>query len=264
MLFEVRDFPIVACACGLARTQLPAGFDPASIYTEDYFQGGHVDGYADYRGSEAELRQEFRQVLAALRTHVRGGRLIELGCAYGYFLEEARAAFEVCGVEISEHARAACIARGLEVSREASPEFLARTGPFDAAVMLDVLEHMPDPGAALRALHANMRPGGQLLITTGDFGSLLSRAMGKRWRLMTPPQHLWFFSRRTVTALLARHGFEVHTFEHPWKRVPLNLVAYQVTRYLRSQSLLRKITIPGAIPLNLFDAMRVIAVRLPR
>jgi SAM-dependent methyltransferase len=260
-LYEVNGFEIVRCACGLARTVLPDGFDPASIYTDAYFQGGHPDGYADYAGSGEELRHEFRRIVAALRRHVAGGRLIELGCAYGFFLDEAKVAFDVCGVEISDHAREACAARGHEVVREATPAFLADHGPFDAAVMLDVLEHMRDPAAVLDELRRAMKPGAQLLVTTGDYGSALSRVMGRKWRLMTPPQHLWFFSPRTVSALLARHGFRVHTVEHPWKQVPLALVAYQATRYLGGQGLVRKFVPPGRLPLNLFDAMRVVAER---
>jgi SAM-dependent methyltransferase len=258
----VNGFEIVECTCGLARTVLPDGFDIASIYTKDYFQGGHRDGYADYEGSGDELRHEFRRIFHALQRHVKGGKLIELGCAYGYFLEEAATSFEVTGVEISDHARQVCHGRGLVVEREASPELLAKRGPFDAAVMLDVLEHMQEPGETLDILHGALRPGSQLLLTTGDYGSLLARAMGKRWRLMTPPQHLWFFSPRTVTALLERHGFRVHTVEHPWKLVPLALVAYQASRYVGGQDLVRKFVPPGKLPINLFDAMRVIAERV--
>ena len=263
-LYAVNGFDVVECSCGLARTVLPGGFDPASIYTEEYFQGGHRDGYADYEGSGEELRHEFRRILGALTKHVPSGKLVELGCAFGFFLEEAKHTFDVCGVEISDHAREVCRGKGLDVVRDASAEFLASHGPFDAAVMLDVLEHMQDPGEVLDRLHAATRPGGQLLVTTGDYGSLLARAMGKRWRLMTPPQHLWFFSPATVTALLARHGFRVHTVEHPWKLVPLALVVYQATRYLGAQNLLRRFVPRGRMPINLFDAMRVIAERVDR
>jgi len=261
-LYEVNGFSVVECECGLARTVLLPAFDPASIYTKDYFQGGHRDGYADYAGSGDELRHEFRRVLAALEHFVSGGKLVELGCAMGFFLEEAKRSFDVCGVEISEHARGHCLDHGLDVVRDADTKFLASRGPFDAAVMLDVLEHMLDPGTTLDRLHATMRPGAQLLLTTGDYGSLLSRAMGKHWRLMTPPQHLWFFSSRTVTALLERHGFRVHTIEHPWKLVPLALVAYQATRYLGGQEFFRRFVPPGRLPINLFDSMRVIAERV--
>jgi SAM-dependent methyltransferase len=258
----VNGFAVVKCECGLARTVLPPDFDPASIYTEDYYQGGHRDGYADYAASGPELRHEFRRVVDALRTHVPGGKLIEIGCALGFLVEEAAPFFETCGVEISDHARELCLERGLDVVREATLEFLASRGPFDAAVMLDVLEHLQDPGETLDRLHAAMRPGAQLLVTTGDFGALLSRVMGKRWRLMTPPQHLWFFSRQTLTALLSRHGFRVHVVEHPWKLVPFALVAYQAARYVGGQAIVRRFTPPGRLPLNLFDVLRVIAERV--
>jgi len=261
-LFEVGGFAVVACACGLARTVLPPGFDPASIYSEAYFQGGRPDGYADYAGSGTELRREFRRTLRVLSRHVERGRLLEVGCAYGFFLEEARAQFTVSGVELSEHARAVCRARGLAVERELTPEFVTAHGPFDAAVLLDVLEHLRDPGAVLDQLHAAMRPGAQLLITTGNRGSLLARALGRHWRLMTPPQHLWFFDARTVHVVLARHGFRVHSLAHPWKLVPLALIAYQAARTVGAQGLARRLAVPGRVPVNLFDAMRVIAERV--
>src|SRR5207248_6707771 len=75
-LYAVAGFTIARCECGLARTELPPGFDPAAIYTESYFQGGQHDGYADYTGSERELRYDFRRTLEALP--VRGGKLVEL------------------------------------------------------------------------------------------------------------------------------------------------------------------------------------------
>jgi 2-polyprenyl-3-methyl-5-hydroxy-6-metoxy-1,4-benzoquinol methylase len=258
----VNGFAVVQCPCGLARTVLPEGFDTSSIYTEDYFHGGHKDGYADYEASGDELRHEFRRILESLTPHVSGGKLLDVGCAYGFFLEEAQKKFTSYGVEISDHARNVCRERGFEVAAAATPEWLAEKGPFDAAVMLDALEHMQDPGSLLDTLHAAMRPGAQLVITTGDFGSAIARAMGKHWRLMTPPQHLWFFSPATVTALLERHGFRVHTVDHPWKLVPVSLMMYQATRYLGGQGLVRRLMPRGRVPINLFDAMRVIAERI--
>lgn len=256
-LYTVNEFEVVRCACGLARTVLPPGFDPASIYTEAYFQGGQHDGYADYAGSRDALRGDFRRTLDALP--VRRGALIEIGCAYGFFLDEARERFEVTGVEVSDAARAACVERGHVVTADIASA-LPR-GPFDAAVMLDVIEHLPDPGRVLAELSGALAPGAPLVITTGDFGSALARAMGRRWRLMTPPQHLWFFSPRTLGSLLERHGFRVAEVGHPWKRVPLELIAYQAARYLGGQALVKRFPPPGSIPLNLFDAMRVIAIR---
>jgi SAM-dependent methyltransferase len=257
-LYEVRGFPIVRCTgCGLVRTELPDNFDPEAIYTEAYFQGGHHDGYADYAGSGDDLRREFRRTLDALP--VRGGKLVEIGCAYGFFLDEARKQFEAYGVEVADSARAACEERGHVVARELGG--VIDRGPFDAAVMLDVIEHLQHPDEVIAQLASVVRPGGSLLITTGDFGAPLARLMRARWRLMTPPQHLWFFSPRTLSALLARHGFEVQHVTHPWKWVPVALMAYQVTRYVGGQALAKRFPPPGRIPVNLFDAMRVVAIR---
>src|SRR5258708_5425990 len=81
-LYSVRGFEIVRCSsCGLGRTLTPSDFDPASIYTQEYFQGGQSDGYADYQGSREYLSAEFRHVLLEIAadgaTH---GRLLEIGC----------------------------------------------------------------------------------------------------------------------------------------------------------------------------------------
>lgn len=236
---------------------MPADFDAASIYTEDYFQGGQHDGYADYAGSADDLRREFRRTLDALP--VKSGKLIEIGCAYGFFLDEARGRFDVCGVEVSDAAREACIARGHVVARDFAG--VRARGPFDVAVMLDVIEHLARPGDLLAELADALAPGAPLVITTGDFGSPLARAMGKRWRLMTPPQHLWFFSPGTLATLLERNGFSVTAVTHPWKWVPVALMAYQASRYVGGQALVNKLPLPGRVPVNLFDAMRVTAVR---
>lgn len=260
-LFSVKGFDILSCdGCGLARTELPPDFDPAAIYTASYFDGGQHDGYADYQGSEATLRVEFAHTLDVLaRQGARAGSLLELGCAYGYFLEEARQRFAVSGVEVSEHAREACRARGLRVERELTPELVRERGPFDVAVLLDVVEHLADPAAVLAGVRSALHGGAKLLLTTGDFGALPARLAGKRWRLMTPPQHLWFFSRSTIEQLLGRTGFRLVEFSHPWKRVPLSLVAFQALRVagLRAPGWVRQL--PGSLPLNLFDAMRVVA-----
>jgi len=127
--------------------------------------------------------------------------------------------------------------------------------------MLDVIEHLEAPDQVLRTVHRHTRPGALLVITTGDFGSLTARLFGRRWRLMTPPQHLWFFTERSLARLLEERGFRVLRTRRPWKVVPLHLIAYQLSRYLGGQSWLRRVRIPGGMPVNLFDAMRVIAVR---
>src|SRR5438874_13596088 len=84
-LYAKNGCEIFKCeTCGLGRTE-GADFDPNAYYTDDYFSGGHADGYPDYRGTEPVLRREFAHTVAFIRKHRAGGRLLELGCAYGFF-----------------------------------------------------------------------------------------------------------------------------------------------------------------------------------
>ena len=262
-LYRVGHYEIVRCVeCGAGHTLTPPDFKPASIYTEAYFQGGQADGYADYQGSRGILVAEFRRVLRDLAAAgADSGRLLEIGCAYGFFLEAARPSFQVSGIELAPAAVAACRARSLDVVQTADEAFYRSRAPFDAVVMLDVLEHLEAPHEVLDTIRCHTRPGALLVISTGDFGSLAARLLGRRWRLMTPPQHLWFFTELSLARLLLRHGFRVLRTVRPWKRVPIQLMAYQLGRYLGGQDWLSRVRIPGGVPVNLFDAIRVIAQR---
>src|SRR5688572_4680727 len=79
-LYDVQGFSIVACNdCELARTLLPSGFDLASVYSEQFFQGGQTNGYADYAGSRDILVREFRTILARLAEQgIKRGSLLEI------------------------------------------------------------------------------------------------------------------------------------------------------------------------------------------
>ena len=53
---------------------------------------------------------------------------------------------------------------------------------------------------------------------------------------MTPPQHLFFFTPRSITLILEAAGLRVVELSHPWKRVPLSLFAYQLLRFCRVET----------------------------
>ena len=247
------------CSCGLGRSESDA-FNPEDYYTDDYFCGRRADGYSDYLAAEPVLQREFARTLEFIRRLVPCGRLLEIGCAYGFFLMEARRHFKVNGIELAqgavEHARRA----GLKVVHGVADEpTLAAIGPVDVMVMLDVIEHLREPRDTLALCHRHLNPGGIVVITTGDFGSVAARLTGARWRLMTPPQHLWFFTRESMSRMGGHLGFAVEHVDHPWKIVPASLILFQLQRMLgiRSGMFPRAMSRLG-IPVNLFDAIRVV------
>ena len=255
---------ILRCeSCGIGRSTTH-DFDPTRYYSRAYFEGGHDDGYANYGCSEAVLREEFARLTKKLRTVApHGAQLLEIGCAYGFFLQAARLHWQVYGLEISAEAVERCHAGGLATVRQgmANKESLSAFSAFQVIVMLDVIEHLPDPVGLLEACREKLLPGGVLMLTTGDFGSPLARFLGSRWRLMTPPQHLWFFTVPGLRALAQLQGWEIVLLSHPGKRVPLSLVLYQVRRMVGFAPQVSERWGAIGIPVNLFDAMLVILRR---
>ena len=258
-LYSKNGCDILQCAeCGLGRAQA-SDFDPGAYYTGDYFSGGHADGYADYRGAEPVLRREFSNTVNSIRKYRASGRLLDVGCAYGFFLQEARRYFDVAGIEISEEAATFCQKQGLRVLRGMADEnSFAQLGTMDVITLLDVLEHLPSPHETLALCTRYLSPGGIILITTGDFASPSARAAGARWRLMTPPQHLWYFTFKSVERMARALGLRIERYDHPWKIVPISLIGFQIRRMLGMRTAGTSTTSGVGLPVNLFDAMRIV------
>lgn len=256
--FRIKGFAILRCQrCGLLWTRAARTFDPDSLYTQEYFQGGVSDGYFDYLGSERFLTKEYRARLSLIRARLPVGRLLEIGCATGAFLQEAQRYYSVQGIDVSGFAVEAARKKGLDVSCGHLETTETLRPPYDAIVMFDTIEHLKDPLSTLQRAREHLRPGGFIFISTGDVESLTARLLRGKWRLLTPPQHLWFFSARNLSLLLDRLGFRVLSLHHPWRLVPLTLIWYQLWRGSARPlpALLDRIV----LPVNLCDVMMIVA-----
>jgi SAM-dependent methyltransferase len=264
LCFYKWNFPIVKCSkCSFMETVISNDLDLSSIYTEDYYDGGRKDGYVDYESSQVVLEKEFEALLLYLEKYTTGHDvLVEIGCAKGFLLNKAKSFYDkVIGFEISAPAIDYCLKHGLEVySSEELNNILPKIPPIDVLIMLDTIEHVKNPKVLIQLLFRKMNNGGIIILTTGDVDSLYSRLTGKLWRLMTPPQHLSFFSVNSMSKMLTDAGFEIVITEKPWKWVPVKLVLYQILSRLGFKKLgfIKKLPNTG-IPVNLFDAMKVVA-----
>lgn len=205
LLWERNGYAIVACnRCGLQYVgQNPQDIDFAALYSEDYYTGGSGQVFANYLGEERARRANARRKLRSMRRRTpRSGRLLDVGCAAGFFLVEARRYFEPQGVEISEFSSRVARERfGLDVFTGTLQDAKFAADSFDVITMWDVVEHLSDPKAVLMEASRVLRPGGSLVLTTGDVGSRYARRAGPRWHLLEPPWHLYYFSRATMSAM---------------------------------------------------------------
>jgi SAM-dependent methyltransferase len=262
------DIEILECpVCGLAFWTPPADFRPTRVYDAAYFAGGRVDrGYDDYGDLEASLRLNFARRLARIPLPGSGARLLDVGAAYGFAVDEARrAGWDATGLEISAPAarRGAAVARGRVVVADAAAAPFAN-GRFDAVTLWDVLEHLPDPHAAVSEMARLLRPGGRLALSTGDVGSWLARASGARWHLYTIPEHVFFYTRPSLRALLEAHGFRVVSMRAEGATYTLGYLVERVRKTLLGRPARRSPRWPGSglrVPVNLFDIVTAQAVR---
>ncbi len=195
---------IVRCA-GCGHMQV-ASFPASAALGEAYAEVSEAAYVAEERGQRATAAR----TLAQIERHVGRGRLCDLGCWVGYLLSEARArGWEGWGVEPSRFAaQYAREVTGVEVlcaTIEAVPLPHAK---LQAVVLGDVIEHLPEPGEALDRIHAALAPGGVVHLALPDAGSAVARALGARWWSVLPT-HVHYFTRPSLAALLARHGFSV-------------------------------------------------------
>jgi SAM-dependent methyltransferase len=194
---------VVRCpTCGHAQLErFPGDAELAAAYGE-----AESD---DYIEEEAGQRATAGVALDRIEGHVGRGALLDLGCWVGFLLAEARErGWETLGVEPSEFASDWARDRlGLEVIRADLLDAELRERAWDAVVLGDVIEHLPDPAGALDRVATLLRPGGVVYMTLPDAGSRLARRLGPRWWSVIPT-HVQYFTRPSLFTLLRRRGFE--------------------------------------------------------
>ena len=187
--------------CGtVQQPSLPGGDGLADLYRDM--------GDSDYLAEERGRRATANWLLDLVERRRAPGRMLEVGCGHGLLLDEARRrGWETLGLELSE--RSASWARerlGLEVLEQPLESLDPREdGTWDAVLMVDVLEHLEDPVAALDRCRALLAPGGVLCVVTPDPSSPTAGAAGQRWWGYLPA-HTFLVPRKTLRELLSAGG----------------------------------------------------------
>jgi hypothetical protein len=252
---------IQCCFCSLVFfDKIIEDSELIQLYQEDFFKG---EEYFDYESDKRIFQKNFNTRLNDIKYHISHGKLFEIGCAYGFFLDLARNLFDVEGIDIAqEPTEFARSKMGLKVQTGNYLEFRLPEKK-DIFCMWDTIEHLKDPHLFLEKISSEIRGGGYLFLTTGDIGSLNARWRGPKWRMIHPPSHLFYFSRQTITQLLSNYGFRVVNIKYPGYYRSLSQMIYSIfflnRRFdrFKVKKALKMIDFP--IYLNLYDIMCVVA-----
>jgi 2-polyprenyl-3-methyl-5-hydroxy-6-metoxy-1,4-benzoquinol methylase len=154
-------------------------------------------------------RQRYCKLLEGFVEYRQTNRLLDFGCGLGFFLEEAQAAgWQAHGSEFESRAVEINRAKGLSCAQAPIGPDDFGPGWFDVITAFEVVEHLRDPREDARLIAQLLRPGGLFYCTTPNFASLSRRALRSRWAVIEYPEHLLYFTPRTLCGWLAEFGFQ--------------------------------------------------------
>lgn len=207
--------------CGLVfvSPRISSGRLARDVYGPGYFNAERGYGIEDHLGERArkEAMRSARARLRRLERFVSPGRLLDVGCAGGWFLAAARErGWDAEGVEISEFAASHARDKlGFRVRIGDFSSLAPEPDSFDLVTMQDAIEHLPDPMRGLRNACETLKPGGILFVAAPNFSSAAARALGCNWGLVEPEHHLFYFTPATLGAMLEKTGFKIEKWEFP-------------------------------------------------
>lgn len=234
--------------------------NPQAIYDPTYFNGV----YYDYRLEKTTLQKNFSARLKNIKEFKSGGNLLDIGTAYGFFPELAKADFNVYGIDVArEGINYATQTLGLK--NMVSGDYLNvkyQANFFDVVCLFDSIEHFKDPQLYLEKAANELKTGGLICLTTGDIDSPIAKLRKSRWRIIDPPMHLYYFSYDNMVKLLNKYNYEVVKKSYPGYSRSLASILY-LSVFKGNESILKsrwfKLLQNFHFYLNTFDIMFVIA-----
>jgi 2-polyprenyl-3-methyl-5-hydroxy-6-metoxy-1,4-benzoquinol methylase len=207
-ILKIDSYPIIKCKkCGLVyinhkftREELE------SFYTSENYpyleEGIHVMERRSFMRAKRELN--------VIRKYVKKGKLLDVGCAAGFFLKVARDyGLKPFGVDISNDLSKLARERyGLNVVTGTLEDTNFKSDFFEVITCFSVLEHVPDPLGTLKIMNKYIKKEGLLLLKVPNYNRIFFR-LNRKKDLIWGKDHLFYYTPKTITGLLKKAGFEI-------------------------------------------------------
>lgn len=178
--------------------------NPSDNELETYYQNYGINNYL----SPLTIKR-YNELLDKFEPYKKTNKILDVGCGIGYFLEEAKKrGWDVYGTELSQKSANICIEKGITIkgstldAKHYTPEM------FDVITSFEVIEHINNPQIELRNFNTILRKGGLVYITTPNFNSLLRYRLKSAYNIITYPEHLSYYTSKTLKILFHRFGFK--------------------------------------------------------
>jgi 2-polyprenyl-3-methyl-5-hydroxy-6-metoxy-1,4-benzoquinol methylase len=169
----------------------------------------YYDEYPTYETISHLTIKRYNEILDKLEKYRSTNNLLETGCGFGYFLDEARKRnWNVYGTEFSRKTIMACEKKNIIIGESVEAITIKCKNKFDAVVSIEVIEHLTDPNEEVKKYSEAIREGGVIYITTPNFNSLSRRILGTNWNVLIYPEHLHYFTSSTLHQMMKKHGFK--------------------------------------------------------
>jgi 2-polyprenyl-3-methyl-5-hydroxy-6-metoxy-1,4-benzoquinol methylase len=264
---------LISCDnCGLVvAKEIPNLSEIKCLYQKEYFFGKE---YFDYRADRPALEWNFKKRIKFLKGIIGPEyNVIELGCAYGYFLNLVKNKVQShMGFDITKDGVGYAKKQfGINATTEDFVKYPIKTGSIDSVFMWDVIEHLMSPDSYIEKIAKVLKRNGHLVLTTGDINALLPRFRKDNWRMIHPPTHIYYFSPKTIEQLLNKYGLTVERIKHVGVSRNVGSVFNQIINNRQSMNISTKFhskaltTLKATkldrlnIPVNTYDIMEVVA-----
>ena len=239
LLYPFEGFNVVRCKqCGLVSASFPI----SKAVLEKMYGSSYYDERKEYYfencvtnhniTEENSNVQDFRRGLSLIEKYKSGGKLLDVGCALGIFLNLAKErGWEICGIDISSYSTSyARQSFGLEVHTGELHDAQFAGKMFDVVTLWDVFEHFPNPVEQLLEIHRVLKDDGIILLNIPNEAGLLRvlarfifRLSGGKInypvRKLYHQYHLCYFTPSTFLTLLNKTGFKPEYIER--KSIPI-------------------------------------------
>lgn len=231
--FNIKDRSYYKCKnCGIVfHNKIPVdlnGIYNSELYyvkerqpTEEHF------GYNDYIYYRPYLEEHFENIIIELEKYSKKGRLLDIGCALGFFINVAkRRGYEVTGIDISKFAvEYAKSNYNLNVFCGELKDFNFEPDYFDVVVLNDFLEHIINPQVLIKEVYRILKKRGVIVINTPNINSISFQFFRRSWWYIKLAEHLFIYNYKSIKYLLNCSGFEIVKFKRGTKIIDLNLIS---------------------------------------